>query len=95
MIHTVGPVWRGGKRGEPELLASAYRESLRLAAGRKLASIAFPAISTGVYGYPRDAAARIAYGTITEFLAANEHPGIVALVFFGREDADAFVSAVG
>ncbi len=95
VIHTVGPVWRGGKRGEPELLASAYRESLRLAAGRKLASIAFPAISTGVYGYPRDAAARIAYGTITEFLAANEHPGIVALVFFGREDADAFVSAVG
>jgi len=60
VIHAVGPVWRGGDQGEPELLARCYRESLRLAGERDLAAIAFPAISTGVYGYPVEAAARIA-----------------------------------
>ncbi len=60
VIHAVGPVWRGGGQGEPELLARCYRESLRLAGERAIAEIAFPAISTGVYGYPLEPATRIA-----------------------------------
>ena len=68
VIHTVGPVWRGGSRGEAELLASAYRESLKLAADYKLNSLSFPSISTGIYSYPLDAAAKIALDTIIAFL---------------------------
>ena len=64
VIHAVGPVWSGGKKGEDELLASCYRTALELAAEHRLASIAFPAISTGVYGFPADRAARIAVGTV-------------------------------
>src|SRR5713101_8983849 len=64
VIHAVGPVWGGGDKGEDDLLASCYRTSLVLAAGHRLASIAFPAISTGVYGFPADRAARIAVGTV-------------------------------
>lgn len=68
VIHTVGPVWYGGEQGEPQLLADAYRNSLKLAAEYNLKSIAFPAISTGVYGYPKDKAAHIAADTVREFL---------------------------
>ena len=68
VIHTVGPVWRGGTRGEPELLASAYRESLKLAAENGLATIAFPSISTGIYGYPVDKAAIVALTTVWNYL---------------------------
>jgi O-acetyl-ADP-ribose deacetylase (regulator of RNase III) len=71
VIHAVGPVWRGGKGGEAELLASCYRRSLQLAAEKHLKSIAFPSISTGVYGYPKDQAAPIAIATVKEF-TANE-----------------------
>ena len=67
VIHAVGPVWRGGSEGEADLLASCYRRSLELAAGHGIASIAFPAISTGVYGYPVQPAAEIALGTVTTF----------------------------
>ena len=67
VIHTVGPVWRGGDRGEPDLLASCYRESLKLAEAYDLASIAFPAISTGVYGYPLVPATTIAVSTVRGF----------------------------
>jgi len=68
VIHTVGPIWHGGSQREPGLLASAYRESLKLAAENNLKSIAFPSISTGVYGYPVNEAARVAIGTVIAFL---------------------------
>lgn len=71
VIHTVGPIWRGGNKGEPETLASAYRESLKVAAGLKLESISFPAISTGAYGYPIGEAARLAVKTVADYLKAQ------------------------
>jgi O-acetyl-ADP-ribose deacetylase (regulator of RNase III) len=82
VIHTVGPVWRGGEHGEAALLASCYRRSLELAAERALASIAFPAISTGIYGYPLDEAARVAVAAIAEFRAAHERPERIVLCTF-------------
>jgi O-acetyl-ADP-ribose deacetylase (regulator of RNase III) len=89
VIHAVGPVWNGGGEGEEELLASCYRSSLDLAAGNGLASIAFPAISTGVYRFPPDQAARIAVGTVASELAASPR-GIVRVVFccFAQAVAD-------
>jgi O-acetyl-ADP-ribose deacetylase (regulator of RNase III) len=69
VIHTVGPVWQGGDQGEPELLASCHRRSLELAVEHGLRTVAFPAISTGAYGYPLDAAAEIAVGTVAKSLA--------------------------
>ena len=69
VIHAVGPVWHGGERGEPELLASCHRRSLELAVEHGLRSVAFPAISTGVYGYPLEAAAEVAVGSVAEALA--------------------------
>lgn len=79
VIHTVGPVWRGGTHGEAELLASCYRNSLRLAAGYGAHSIAFPCISTGVYGYPAEPAARIAVATACSSLP---QPGSIREVIF-------------
>ena len=69
VIHTVGPVWHGGSKSEPELLASCYRNALQLAADKGLHSIAFPGISTGVYGYPVELAARVAVETVSSSLA--------------------------
>lgn len=80
VIHTVGPVWNGGKAKEEELLASCYRRSLALAAERKLASIAFPAISTGVYRFPPDRAARVAVGTVASELA-RDGSGLTRVIF--------------
>ncbi|HPG02366.1 MAG: O-acetyl-ADP-ribose deacetylase [Methylobacteriaceae bacterium] len=71
VIHTVGPIWRGGARGEADLLASCYRCSLELAAAHGVATIAFPCISTGVYGYPADEAARIAVGTVRDIVTQS------------------------
>jgi O-acetyl-ADP-ribose deacetylase (regulator of RNase III) len=71
VIHAVGPVWRGGREGEAELLASAYRNSLALADAQGLQSIAFPAISTGIYGYPLEAATRVAVATVRSELARS------------------------
>jgi O-acetyl-ADP-ribose deacetylase (regulator of RNase III) len=87
VIHAVGPVWRGGDAGEDELLVGCYRASLDLAAANGIRSIAFPAISTGVYGYPLDQAARVAIATVREGLA--RHPVIERVVFccFGAEPA--------
>jgi O-acetyl-ADP-ribose deacetylase (regulator of RNase III) len=79
VIHTVGPVWRGGGSGEDDLLASCYRASLTLATDRRLASIAFPAISTGIYRFPADRAAGIAVATVTGALAGA--PGLQRVVF--------------
>jgi len=88
VIHTVGPVWHGGQQNEAELLASSYRNSLQLAKDRQLSSIAFPAISCGVYGYPLDQAADIAINEIIEF---SKEPGSVEeikLVAFSDEMLD-------
>ena len=87
VIHTVGPVWRGGLRGEPALLASCYRTALGLASEHSLASIAFPAISTGIYSFPADRAARIAIGTVAAELP--KHPAITRAVFCCFSDASA------
>ena len=90
VIHTVGPVWRGGSHGEPELLASCYRESLRLAAENAIETIAFPAISCGVYGYPPQQAARIAIATIKACLANEPRIRKVQLVCYGAETCEAY-----
>jgi O-acetyl-ADP-ribose deacetylase (regulator of RNase III) len=87
VIHTVGPVWHGGDRGEPELLARCYRESLRLAGEHDVRSIAFPAISCGVYGYPLDAAAAIALREVRMFAAGRAQPGLVRFCCFGAAAA--------
>jgi O-acetyl-ADP-ribose deacetylase (regulator of RNase III) len=84
VIHTVGPVWRGGTRGEPELLASCYRNSLALAVEHGVRSIAFPAISCGIFGYPIDQAAHIAVAETQRFVA--EHPSIEQVLFVCFQD---------
>ena len=87
VVHTVGPVWRGGSDGEHELLASCYRSSLALAADHGAASIAFPAISTGVYGFPLAPASQIAVREAARFLVEQPAFGLVLLVAFHDEDA--------
>lgn len=86
VIHAVGPVYRDGNSGEPELLASCYRRALEIAVAHGLQTIAFPAISTGVYGYPFDDATRIAFHTTAAFLARNASLARVTFVFFGQSD---------
>jgi O-acetyl-ADP-ribose deacetylase (regulator of RNase III) len=83
VIHAVGPIWRGGVAGEPELLASCYRESLRLAQESGVRSIAFPSISCGVYGYPLEAAVAIAVAQVRAWLESNEFPRRIVFCCFG------------
>lgn len=94
VIHAVGPVWEGGNRKEAELLASAYRSSLQLAAEKGIKSIAFPSLSTGAYGFPVERAAPIALSTIVDYL--RSHPGVfeeVRMVLFSASDLAVYLSA--
>ncbi len=94
VIHTVGPVWHGGGAGEEHALASCYRRSLEIAAAHGFASIAFPAISTGVYGFPPVRAAEIAVRTTAEFLAAHDCPARVTFCCFGPQSATLHTQAL-
>ncbi len=90
VIHTVGPVWKGGENGEPKLLADCYRNSLALAVEKKCRTIAFPAISTGVYSYPPDQAAHIAVGAIAQHLSQSPLPEKVILCAFDKQTASLY-----
>jgi len=94
VIHTVGPIWHGGKNKEGEVLSSAYRNSLKLASETGIKTIAFPAISTGIYGFPKKIAAVIAYEAIVEHLNKNSLPREVTLIFFSESDEQSFHRAV-
>ncbi len=94
VIHTVGPVWHGGDSHEDALLASCYSESLKLAREYGVRSVAFPAISTGVYRFPKDRAAMIATRQTLEWLAHNEHPACVTFCCFSDGDAQLYRQAI-
>lgn len=94
VIHTVGPVWRGGGHGEDELLCRCYRSCLGLAARHGLRIIAFPSISTGAYGYPFERATDIALAETARFMGGNERPGRVIFVCFGRAAYDCYAAAL-
>ncbi len=94
VIHAVGPVWQGGAAGEAEQLASAYRSALELAEAHELTSIAFPAISTGIYGYPLDAATAVAVRTVRQVLRGTSHVRRVVFACFGSDALDAYRHAI-
>ena len=91
VIHTVGPVYERGGKDKAELLAACYRNSMKLAAEKGLKTMAFPAISTGVYGYPVEEAAKVSATTIEKFLGTDKSVQEVRLVFFSPTDADIFL----
>jgi O-acetyl-ADP-ribose deacetylase (regulator of RNase III) len=90
VIHTVGPVWNGGKYDEEKLLESAYKSSLQVAKDNKLSSVSFPNISTGVYGFPKQKAAEIAVNTVRTFLNENSLPEKVSFVAFDEENYELY-----
>ncbi len=94
VIHTVGPVWHGGGRGEAETLSSAYRESLALALQKGLRTVSFPSISTGVYGYPVDMAARVALGAVLSMLERGTGLEEVHFVLFDRHTYEGYAAAL-
>jgi len=95
VIHTVGPVWRGGNSGERDILVSCYRSCLAIARDRRFGAIAFPAIATGIYGFPRDEAARIAVAAMRTHLAESEMPQRVIFVCFDEATLGAYRLALG
>jgi O-acetyl-ADP-ribose deacetylase (regulator of RNase III) len=95
VIHTVGPVWRGGGAGEAGLLRSCYTESLRLAEQAGAETIAFPGISTGVYGYPKAEACDVAAGAVAAWLAAHDLPRVVTFCCFSASDAALYRARLG
>jgi O-acetyl-ADP-ribose deacetylase (regulator of RNase III) len=94
VIHTVGPVWRGGNRGEPELLRDCYWNSLEIARAKGFKSIAFPSLSTGVYGYPIEQAARIAVSTTREFIEKTGYDGEVIFCCFDQRTLDIYQALI-
>ncbi len=95
VIHTVGPVWRGGNSGERDILASCYRSCLAIAQDQRFAAIAFPAIATGIYGFPRDEAAQNAVAVVSAHLAASEMPQRAIFVCFDEATFGAYRLALG
>lgn len=95
VIHTVGPVWQGGNQGEEQLLRNAYRNSLRLAVEHNLKTVAFPNISTGVYGYPKREAARVALDEVTKFLAGDSQLDKVIFVCFNEDNFEIYRKIAG
>jgi O-acetyl-ADP-ribose deacetylase len=95
VIHTVGPIWDGGNAGEPELLASCYRQSLALAKAHQIQTIAFPAISCGVYGYPINLAAQVAMATVIAGLEQDSSITGVSFICFSDTDYNSYVEAFG
>jgi O-acetyl-ADP-ribose deacetylase (regulator of RNase III) len=95
VIHTVGPIWRGGGAAERQLLQACYRSCLAIAHARRFRQIAFPAISTGIYGFPREEAARIAVTTVTGHLERNDFPEEVIFVCFDAVTLEAYQKALG
>jgi O-acetyl-ADP-ribose deacetylase (regulator of RNase III) len=93
VIHTVGPIWHDGRRGEPELLAQAYKNSLRLAVEKGLKTVAFPSISTGAYGYPIEQASHVALGTVKTFLEKEDRLDEVVFVLFSERALETYVDA--
>ncbi|MCS7125112.1 MAG: O-acetyl-ADP-ribose deacetylase [Candidatus Bathyarchaeota archaeon] len=93
VIHTVGPVWQGGNHNEPELLAEAYRNSLKLAVSKGLKTISFPSISTGAYGYPIEKACRVALTTVKKFLENEDKLDKVVFVLFSQRDFEIYKEA--
>ena len=94
VIHTVGPIWRGGKAGEAQTLASAYRESLKLAQAHGIKTVSFPSISTGAYGYPLQEAASIALSTVADFLSGDTSIREVVFVLYDHRTFDAYQQAL-
>jgi O-acetyl-ADP-ribose deacetylase (regulator of RNase III) len=94
VIHAVGPVWHGGDSGEPELLGRVHRKCLELAVGHECESVAFPAISTGVYAYPLEQAAEVALGATIAFLKQHKKPSLVRFVLFGEDAYQSFERAL-
>lgn len=93
VIHTVGPIWHGGKQNEPQLLAEAYQNVLKLAVSKGLRTISFPSISTGAYGYPVEKASRVALVTVKGFLEKHDNLDKVVFVLFSRDDLKIYKSA--
>ena len=93
IIHTVGPIWRGGANREPELLANTYQNSLRLAVSKHLKTISFPSISTGAYGYPIEKASRIALSTVKEFLEKQDKLNEIIFILFSQHDLETYIEA--